>query len=596
MPSASAALPDLARLDLTPARPARKVAFTLSTRDLPQSATLTLAWNHSRLLPASGALLEVRLNGMLVAQPSFAASGDADPAAVTSRIALPARLFRPGANTLSFILASLPAKLPPAPAGSVSLPSIQIEAGRSTLAATGPASPAAPRLLNELAAWLAPRPGETFPLHVSIPQSSPLDDALLTAGAIAAQGIVLRLPENARYHLTFSPRLRRAQDNLLIGTFAQVLPFLPEDAAFLPWQGPVIALRHLPGDPSSALIVVTGPSEQDVITAASAFAAAGFPLPASPVTLAAQPENYSGCSWPVADLTPAGTPPAAAATGLFPRIFRDRAAPPSSPAAMPPLFVRLLDGDPRTVTAMWDLVCQIARREHHPLIHLQASFNPPASAVSVLHLEVGLLPQWTPAQHKRHPLRLAADGVVEYTDRLPLPSARTAGARQKPPLLDWLVRHEPDAPRARSALTWRVPAADFTGAALMLADPDPDASPAIILAAIDPGLLQAAVEHLQTAPLDWFATPARRLLVWSPDTPLARLAVTPPPDDAAAEAVMPADPSPHPPEAGPATALARRPAVIIALAVLVFIGALALVTHRVLRRAQKKTRIPTLAT
>ncbi|AHF92337.1 Bacterial cellulose synthase subunit [Opitutaceae bacterium TAV5] len=600
LPSAASSPADLVRIDLTPLKPVRKLTFQLSPRDLPQTATLTLAWNHSRLLQQSGARLEIRLNGILVGQPAFAAAGEDAPAAITSRLTLPGRLFRPGANTLLFTFAGLPAKLPATSSAQVSAPGIQIEAGRSILAVTA-AAPEAPRMLDELSAWLAPRPGEPFPLHIAIPQSSPLDDALLTAGAIATQGVVLRLPGNARYHLTFSPRLRRAQDNLLIGTFAQILPFLPEDAAPLPYQGPVIALHHLPGDPSAALVVITGPSEQDVITAAAAFAAAGFPLPSAPATLATLPENYPDRSRPAAapipDLT-ATTAPADTGGGRgsrFLRFFRDVDSPPAGPVVMPPVFVRLLDGDPRTVVSMWDIISQAARREHHALIHLQASFNPPPADIagSVLHIEVGLLSQWTPAQRERHPLRLAADGAVEYTDRLP--AAATTAPGRKPPLLSWLIKRQPEAPRARPTLTWRVPAVDFTDAALMLADPDPSLPPAIILAAIDPGRLQIAVEHLQTAPLDWFDSPARRLLVWSPATPLPCLASASPDESATDAAVAPAASSPR----GPATDAAAspiRPTVVIALAVLVFIGALALITNRVLRRAQKKTRVRTLAT
>lgn len=507
-----------------------KISFTLSDRDLPAESLLNLVFRGSLLLGESRARLEVLLNGVLIGQPSSQESLSNPDASDTSvHIEFAAKLLKPGTNTLEFVFVGGLAQSGDDTFASeadnpASLPSFQVDLEDSFFEFTNPETARdAPALLSGLKTWMAPKPGKAYPIHFAIPQTPPLDDEILTAGALVAQGVALRLPTTAQYSLSYSPRLRRAQDNILIGTLNNILPYIPEDAPMPPYQGPSVSIYHLPGDKTAALLVITGPKAQDVMTAARAFAAARFMLPPASSTIVDSPKDYifehAEFKNDLAQKNRAG--------GALSKVsnFLAKGKPNPYPTQFA-LQVHLLDGDPRSVTAMWDFVGQIARNTRSTLLNLTASFNPIPQSVDGLHVQVGLLSQWSAAERGQHAIRLGEEGIVQYSDTL---YQEQDGVVETKTSLPTLGRGIPVAAFNAGALMIRPPPPApvlANNANADAAHPPPSLLPSVILTAASPQSLKDSVECLQTLPLREIAMSGQPLFVWSPQglftTPVCR--------------------------------------------------------------------------
>lgn len=480
-------------LDLSSEKPEGEIRFAVSAGEIPEQAVLILASNNLGVAAKNDGEVIVRVNGLAVARLPL---GDGMPDG-TQDITLPEGTIREGENTLAFTLAMR------ATGAYSGTPLAQIDLRRSKLSLEGTPAPA-PATLRRLDAWLAPRPGEAFPIHIAIPQSTPLSDSLLTAGALASQGVVQRL-SGSRWEITYSARLRRDRLNVLIGSVDQIAPYLPEDAPMPPVDAPALSVSHLPGYPETPMLVISGPDNESAVIAASAYAAGEFPMPGSPATVVTEPRDYP----PTRGVRNDTDGP----VGFFLSHARLHDSDGSD------LRVQFTDGDPRTIVAAWDFLAQTTRRVGHGFPKLRASFNAPANGDA--RLIVGLLPQFSEKLAAKLPVKFG-DGRVYYAhaiDGTLVREPRSSG------LLADLGRGLSGEDASRTEISGRTaslgfgtPKDRFSAATLMVADgAAPGSAATMVLAATDAGALRDAVAHLQTMPKARFDV-AVNLAVWNADS------------------------------------------------------------------------------
>lgn len=172
----------------------------------------------------------------------------------------------------------------------------EIDAVRSYVELDVAYRPLRPRLADLAEIFSAKDPS---PRRIALMSGSEelLDEAMLRAGSLVAQGIALRLrnvpleviatkPRKVAYPLPaplggLDPEAFGPRDGVLFGTIDQLAPLvgsaIAEDV-----RGPYLAVYPLPADPRRLVVVVSGRDEAELKTAATAFAFLDAPFPETP--------------------------------------------------------------------------------------------------------------------------------------------------------------------------------------------------------------------------------------------------------------------------------------------------------------------------
>ncbi|GLS04454.1 cellulose synthase BcsB subunit [Chitiniphilus shinanonensis] len=280
----SSFLPTQGPLRLQGAEGRVEFSLPISARESVQYAQLRLVATNSVSLLAERSQLAVQLNGSTVVQLPLSPRQPE----IVADIRLPVALLKPGYNTLSFVAAqhyTMQCEDPAAPELWT-----EIDTTRSTLRLDTALKPINPTLAD-LADLLAPTQWSGGALTVVTPgQPQP---ALLAAGGIVAQGAALRLryqPLTVRHTLAKPAATRGGGavpgldtrglrgDAVLLGNATALRPYLaPETAARI--KGAFLAIYPMPNDARRFVVVVSGRTDEEVATAASAFAWQSTPFP-----------------------------------------------------------------------------------------------------------------------------------------------------------------------------------------------------------------------------------------------------------------------------------------------------------------------------
>ena len=236
------------------------------------SASMHLEFTNSIALLSERSVLRVVLNDVIIAQYYL----ERDNPSRAVEIDIPLRLMKDGFNRLQFIAAqhyTYKCEDPSAPELYT-----EINPDRSYLTATGILKPI-PARLSFLRWWLDEKFWAPYEFNVVIPGARPMSDLHLALGSIVTQGVALAL-DTQPFIVRVSNNLRAGMDNLVVGTMNELSAYLTATEVGS-INGGFLAIKPMPGDPTRAMIIISGRNEQEVGQTALAFGLINFPLPDS---------------------------------------------------------------------------------------------------------------------------------------------------------------------------------------------------------------------------------------------------------------------------------------------------------------------------